>query len=319
MANSTVRTAKHIHGTNPQFLIEKVIRSRIYDSPYWKEQCFALTAESFVDRTLELNYIGGTFGLQRPSPFLCLVCKLLQIQPDKEIILEYLRYAEFKYLRAVAAMYVRLTCRAIEVYEILEPMLNDYRKLRYRQTGGQYTITYMDEYIDSLLTQERVCELILPRLIRRDVLEETEGLAPRVSKLEDALLLTGDASNADEGQESDASDDSTRAERRERLRRIERAQRIRKEREEEEDRKAQILLGSRSKESSAELVDEQDVNEELAYPSQEESDGERYVSRSPSRNGSGSGGYQSRSPSRSSDRQSSGYRSRSVSRSPDRT
>lgn len=30
----------------PQFLIEKVIRARIYDSIYWKEQCFALTGES---------------------------------------------------------------------------------------------------------------------------------------------------------------------------------------------------------------------------------------------------------------------------------
>jgi PRP38 family len=29
-------------------------------------------------------------------------------------------------------MYVRLAFKPIEVYEVLEPMLNDYRKLRYR-------------------------------------------------------------------------------------------------------------------------------------------------------------------------------------------
>jgi pre-mRNA-splicing factor 38A len=27
-------------------------------------------------------------------------------------------------------MYVRMTFRAVEVYELLEPLLNDYRKLR---------------------------------------------------------------------------------------------------------------------------------------------------------------------------------------------
>ncbi len=42
-ANLPTPGALAIHGGNPQFLIEKVIRARIYDSIYWKEQCFALT------------------------------------------------------------------------------------------------------------------------------------------------------------------------------------------------------------------------------------------------------------------------------------
>lgn len=32
MANRTLKDAKNIHGTNPQYLVEKIIRSRIYDS-----------------------------------------------------------------------------------------------------------------------------------------------------------------------------------------------------------------------------------------------------------------------------------------------
>lgn len=32
-------------------------------------------------------------------------------------------------------MYVRMTFRAAEVYEILEPLLKDYRKLRFRNMG----------------------------------------------------------------------------------------------------------------------------------------------------------------------------------------
>ena len=50
MANRTVKGAATIKGTNPQFLIEKIIRSRIYESRYWKEECFALTAELLVDK-----------------------------------------------------------------------------------------------------------------------------------------------------------------------------------------------------------------------------------------------------------------------------
>jgi pre-mRNA-splicing factor 38A len=56
-----------------------------------------LTAESVIDKALELPYIGGTYANTRPTAFLCLTLKLLQIQPDKEIILEYLRADEFKW------------------------------------------------------------------------------------------------------------------------------------------------------------------------------------------------------------------------------
>jgi hypothetical protein len=46
-----------------------------------------------------------------------------------------------------------------------------------------YALTYMDEFIDDLLTQERVCDVILPRLTKREVLEDTEGLKKRKSTL----------------------------------------------------------------------------------------------------------------------------------------
>ncbi|KAL7423086.1 hypothetical protein Q5752_002385 [Cryptotrichosporon argae] len=184
MANSTVRGALSIHGGNPQFLIEKVIRARIYDSLYWKEHCFALTAESIIDKAIALHAIGGTGDRQTPTPFISLVLKLLQLQPEKEIIIEYLLAEEFKYLRALAAFYVRLTFPSLQVYEILEPLMRDYRKLRVRHPGG-YELTTFDVFVDELLTLDRVCEIILPRLTPRKVLEETEGLAPRRSLLEE--------------------------------------------------------------------------------------------------------------------------------------
>lgn len=45
MANRTVKDANSIHGTNPQYLVEKIIRTRIYESKYWKEECFGLTGK----------------------------------------------------------------------------------------------------------------------------------------------------------------------------------------------------------------------------------------------------------------------------------
>ncbi|KAJ8481422.1 hypothetical protein ONZ51_g5998 [Trametes cubensis] len=186
MANTTVRGAVAIHGQNPQYLVESVIRNRIYESAYWKEHCFALTAETIIDKAIELKAIGGVYGNQKPTEFLCLLLKLLQIQPEKEILLEYLQADEFKYLRALAAMYIRMTFRPVDVYEVLEPLLKDYRKLRYRGMNG-YSIIHMDEFVDSLLVDERVCDLILPRITKRDVLEDLGEIGPRKSRLLDAM------------------------------------------------------------------------------------------------------------------------------------
>uniref|UniRef100_A0A8D2AEF7 Pre-mRNA-splicing factor 38B n=1 Tax=Sciurus vulgaris TaxID=55149 RepID=A0A8D2AEF7_SCIVU len=57
MVNRTVKDAHSIHGTNPQYLVEKIIRTRIYESKYWKEECFGLTAELVVDKAMELSAI----------------------------------------------------------------------------------------------------------------------------------------------------------------------------------------------------------------------------------------------------------------------
>ncbi|KAK2467097.1 hypothetical protein APHAL10511_001355 [Amanita phalloides] len=191
MANTTVVGAKAIHGQNPQYLVETVIRNRIYEAQYWKEHCFALTAASLIDKAIELKYIGGVYGNQRPTEFLCLLLKLLQIQPEKEILVEYLQADEFKYLRALSAMYIRMTFRAAEAYEILEPLLKDYRKLRQRDMTG-YSLTYMDEFVYALLTEERVCDIILPRIAKRQVLEELNELGPRKSLLLDAMEANSD-------------------------------------------------------------------------------------------------------------------------------
>jgi pre-mRNA-splicing factor 38A len=176
-------------------------RDRILDSLYWKEQCFGLNAATLLDRAIELTYIGGHYGNQKPTPFICLVFKLLQLQPEKEIIMAYLEDAEFKYLRALAAMYIRLTWNAVEIFKTLEPLMGDFRKIRIRGMNG-WRLSYMDEFIDSLLTQERVCDIALPRMMTRAMLEDAEELEPRES-----LLGSEVESEGEEDEEGEVNDE----------------------------------------------------------------------------------------------------------------
>jgi pre-mRNA-splicing factor 38A len=188
MANRTAKDVQTIKGTNPQFLIEKIIRLRIYDSPYWKEDCFALTGELLVDKAMGLNYVGGVYGGNiKPTPFLCLILKMLQIQPHKDIVVEFIKNQEYKYVRALGAFYLRITGTAVECYNYLEPLYNDYRKLRRRLRNGDFDLVHMDEFIDELLHMDRSCDVIMPRIQKRYVLEQNEKLEPRVSALEEDL------------------------------------------------------------------------------------------------------------------------------------
>ncbi|XP_054718250.1 pre-mRNA-splicing factor 38A-like [Uloborus diversus] len=188
MANRTVKDAQSVRGTNPQYLIEKIIRSRIYDARYWKEECFALSAELLVDKAMELKFIGGVFGGNiKPTPFLCLVLKMLQIQPEKDIVIEFIRQEDFKYVRALGAFYMRLVGTSLDCYKYLEPLYNDYRKLRRQSRQGEFEIVHMDEFIDEILHEERLCDVILPRIQKRHILEANNDLEPRISALEDDL------------------------------------------------------------------------------------------------------------------------------------
>lgn len=180
MANKASKGAVSIHGKDPQLLIEKIIRERVYDSLYWKETCFGLNAETILDRAVELTYVGGTYANQRPVPFLCLLLKLLQIQPSLEIVEEYIRQPDFKYLRVLGLFYYRLVGASVDVYRKLEPLLADRRKLRLRLPSGTYALIHVDEVIDDLLCNDRLFGIILPRLTKRAVLEDAEDLEARL-------------------------------------------------------------------------------------------------------------------------------------------
>ncbi|KAJ6022258.1 hypothetical protein N7540_007762 [Penicillium herquei] len=220
-------TGPLVRGVNPVTLFEKAVRDRITDSYYWKEQCFGLNAATLCDRAVELTFVGGTYGVsEKPSPFLCLAFKLLQLNPERDVILEYLNFSDpgsedddegdvqngilqsrgdFKYLRALAAFYVRLTFSAVDVYKILEPLLLDYRKLK-RRIRDSFTLTHMDQFIDDLLTKDRICGTSLWKLPSRSQLEDLDMLEERISPLADELEELDQ--NSDDG-DRDASDNDS--------------------------------------------------------------------------------------------------------------
>lgn len=76
---------------NTMTVIDKTTRNRIFNSRYWKEECFALNAETLIDKAVKIKCIGGLYGgSKKPTKFLCLVLKMLQMNLGKEIALLYL-------------------------------------------------------------------------------------------------------------------------------------------------------------------------------------------------------------------------------------
>jgi pre-mRNA-splicing factor 38A len=157
-----------------------------------------------------------------------------------------------------------------------------------------YSILHFDEFIDQLLTEDRVCDVILPRLTKRDVLEETEGLAPRTSVLEDAL----------EGAEASGSEDGGRH-------RSDGARAKGKGRADGSD----VEMADNSDDEAAGAHRRRARSRSRSSDGASDEDGGRFISRSPSPRMRDS---RSRSRSVSSAASDASWRSRSRSISPDR-
>ena len=69
-----------------------------------------------------------------------------------------------RYVRILGALYLRLVGTSLEVYNYLEPLLNDYRKLKLMDRNGNVRLSHVDEFIDDLLQKDRSCDIILPRI-----------------------------------------------------------------------------------------------------------------------------------------------------------
>lgn len=188
MANLTDPLVGAIQGSDPQNLMEYITRQKIYDSRFWKEECFGLTAADVLEKAAKtIHFIGGTYGAsQRPTKFLCLILKLLQLQPDVETIIdEFIRQDYFKYVKVLGAFYLRLTGRPAEIYETLEPLYKEFSKLKVRRTN-EWELIHMDEAVHQLLNDAYFMGMTLPRLPARETLQQEGYLedGPRQTALD---------------------------------------------------------------------------------------------------------------------------------------
>ena len=220
MANETDPLATRLSGTDPQSLMEYITRQRIYDSRYWKEECFGLTTAHVLDKATQLRCIGGS-----PTHFLSLTLKLLQLHPEHEIMSStFLEQDTFPYVRALGALYIRLTSRPVDIYEALEPLYHDYRLLRvWSSSSSAWSTVPMDVWIDQLLfvtkgtTAGNCVGMALPRLPARRFLVEAgylpEGTRPTAlrSKLEELSTapMTNDSIPHNNNEEEDGNSVTT--------------------------------------------------------------------------------------------------------------
>lgn len=195
MATKTDEGALHKLGYDPQHHIPAITRSSIHVNPFWNRNLFGVSVADLVPLSIKLSHLSGTHGpMHVPSPFLCMVLKLLQMGPTTDEIAVYINQQHFKYPRVLAAFYIRLMETPASVYRLLEPLLSDFRKLTIRasdaapfmkdvQPSEKCIITHVDEVIEALLSNRELFGIPLPRLPPRPLLVETSQLSARTSTL----------------------------------------------------------------------------------------------------------------------------------------
>merc|ERR1712050_578297 len=152
---------------------------------------------------VEINHVGGTYGgARKPTDFICLILKMLQIQIEKEVVIELIRNQDYKYIRLLGAFYLRLTGKVIEIYHLLEPLYNDYRKIRLRTAEGIFILTHVDEIIDNLFRKNIVFDTLMPRIKIRNLLEAQGNLKPRVTILKEDFKIAVLEAQAEEEKEA---------------------------------------------------------------------------------------------------------------------
>ncbi|KAL4163008.1 hypothetical protein KRP22_015123 [Phytophthora ramorum] len=142
--NATDPGALSVHGVNPQTLVEKIMRNRIYASIYWKSSALGSRPRR---------------SWTRPWSSRISAARL----PEIEVVKQFVENEDYKYVTVLGAVYLRLVGKPADVYTLLEPLLSDYRKIRKRNVIG-WEITHVDEIADALLTEEYYIDLTLPRL-----------------------------------------------------------------------------------------------------------------------------------------------------------
>lgn len=62
------------------------------------------------------------------------------------------------------AYYLRLVGRAYDVYTYLEPLYNDFRRVRVAQPDGRFALSHVDEVVDDMLRKDYLFDVAMPHI-----------------------------------------------------------------------------------------------------------------------------------------------------------
>jgi len=114
-------------------------------------------------------------------------------------------------VRLLGALYLRLVGKPQEIYQYLEPLYYDYRKVKKKIDSGELVSSHVDEFIDELLQNDYSFEIVLPHLPKRHDMERQGLLEPRKSLLEeDFEALSSDEDSEGEEKEAGKKKDTTK-------------------------------------------------------------------------------------------------------------
>lgn len=76
----------------------------------------------------------------------------------------------------------------MQVYRYLEPLYNDLRKVRQLRADGGYELTHLDTLAEAMLHKDYLFDIALPRMPKRNELEDTVCITHAVLALLYAVL-----------------------------------------------------------------------------------------------------------------------------------
>jgi pre-mRNA-splicing factor 38A len=206
--NRTVEGARHAHGVDPQHLVPKILRERIYESAFWKDHLMGFPLDSVLNKCQQLVFVGGCYANQRPTPFLCCLLKLLQL--GQTGLVDPLLDSHNKYAVVLGLFLFRLTEEDhASLYMTLEPYLQTRLRLKWRRAEGTFSVMRTDEVVQALLGyfgEQIVFDVPLPRIKER---WRIPGLEKRQSTITISTGNTGDNDNNNVNNISDDADDAS--------------------------------------------------------------------------------------------------------------
>ena len=130
------------------------VENRVRQSPYYRRVCQPLrdVPTWAAAARAEVTYVGGAQS-DPPAPFLCLLVRLRALRPGEQALQACLQDDQSVYVRVLAAAAVRAAARhGPRVYQLLDPLLADYRMIRVRDVHSDAMHEWpVDEWIDRLL------------------------------------------------------------------------------------------------------------------------------------------------------------------------